>query len=56
MVEAALGALPANEYPNLVAARCETVDTHRAGPGLFEYLLGRTLDGIEQRGARSRSP
>jgi AcrR family transcriptional regulator len=56
MVDAALGALGADEYPNLVAARRETVDTHRAGPGLFDYLLTRTLDGIEQRGARSRSP
>jgi AcrR family transcriptional regulator len=48
-VDAALRALPADEYPYLHAARAETVATHAPGSALYDFLLDRALDGLETK-------
>jgi AcrR family transcriptional regulator len=48
-VRVALAAVTADEYPHLVAAARETVETHAPGYALFEYVLELALDGLEQR-------
>lgn len=45
---AALGALPSEEYPNLVTAR-EEASAAMGGEETFEYGLDRILDGLEAR-------
>jgi AcrR family transcriptional regulator len=46
-VDAALGALPPEEFPSLHAARTATAATHAPGPALYDFLLERALTGLE---------
>jgi AcrR family transcriptional regulator len=55
-VDAALAALPRDEFPYLVAAGPETVATHAPGTALYDYVLERTLDGIESRSDPTTRP
>jgi AcrR family transcriptional regulator len=48
-VRVALASVTAEEYPHLLAAAQETIETHAPGHALFEYVLELALDGLEQR-------
>jgi AcrR family transcriptional regulator len=48
-VRVAIAAVSADDYPYLIRAGRETVETHAPGRALFDYVLELALDGLEQR-------